>query len=141
MSTVNVKHEFCDCSFEIFEEAGILSTMRRDEIATLKLTVVDPADKRLIQINVIRITYDGDLEVAHNLPTITKTNYSSAIRSQRDSYNMKNALRCFPKTVLCSTTTKGLMVVKIRPTRKKPPHRFDPIVPYWAFNTHTRGLV
>lgn len=142
MSTISVKDQFGDCGFEIFEKARIPSIVRRYQKPTFMLTVMYLTNVRVVEVNVIRITYDVDLEVIHNLPMIAKTNYSLAIRSQRDSSNMKSALRvCFPKTILCHTVTKGLMTSKFPNTRKKPPHRFDPILPYWALNTHTRGLV
>lgn len=141
-SGVCMKNKFCDSSFEILKETCIPSVEWCHKISFIPFAVINPADERLIEIYVIRITYDGDFEIAHNpsmLPK-TKTNYSSAIRSQTDSCNMKSALQCASQTFLCSTTTKGLMVAS-KFTRKKPPHRFDPILPYWALNTRTRGLV
>ncbi len=141
MFTISMKNKFCDSSFEIFEEPRISSMVRSYQISPLSLAVVDPSHEVLIEVNVVRIIYDGDAEVSHTLPMIAKTYYTLSIRSQRDSSNMKRCPSVLPQTILCSTTTKGLMAVKIQPTRKKPPHRFDPIIPYWAFNTRTRGLV
>lgn len=141
MSSVSMKHQFGDGGFEVLEKSSIPSVVWSDEIAALTLTVVDPADERVVEVNVIRIVYDGDLEVIHNLPLIAKTNCSLAIRSLQHSSNMKKCPSVLPQTISCSTTTKGIMAVKIQPTRKKPPHWFYPIIPCGALNTHTRGQV
>jgi hypothetical protein len=137
-----MKNQFCDSGFEVLEKSGVTSVVWCDEIATLKLTVVDPADERVVEVNVVRITYDVDLEVVHNLPVIAKTYYSSAIRSLQDSSNMKKVpFECASPNSLVQCHHEGLNGNKDSVTRKKPPHWFYPIIPCGAFNTHTRGLV
>jgi hypothetical protein len=121
MSSVSMKNQFCDSGFEVLEKSGITSVVWCDEIPTLKLTVVDPADERVVEVNVVRITYDVDLEVIHNLPVIAKTNYSSAIRSLQDSSNMKKCpSSVLPQTVSCSVTMKGLMATQIQSRERSP---------------------
>jgi len=102
-----MKHEFCDCGFEVLKKSGILSIVRCDQVATFSLTVVDPADKRVVEVNVVRITYDVDLEVIHNLPLIAKTNYSSAIRSLQHSSNMKRCPSVLPQNNLVQCHHEG----------------------------------
>lgn len=126
MSTVDMKYEFGDSDLKSFEEAGIIRVHGANQEATLVDIVRNPATERLVEIDMVHVIDDLNLKVAHNLPMMTKTYYTSSIRSLNDYSNMKKCPSlCFPKTVLCSTATKGLIAAS-KFTRKKPPHEFYP---------------
>lgn len=142
MTTVSVKDKFCDSGFKIFEEPRVVCIFGGYKIPTVVFTVRDPPKVLLVKIDVVYTINNVDLKIIHNLLMLAKTYYSSSYTiTSSISQDVKSALQVFPKNSLVQYFYEGHNKSKIQTTRKKPPHRFDPILPYWAFNTRTRRRV